>query len=567
MESFNNGVQISISNRVSGESRINDLQNRLQSYQIRNASYEEILYSNWPFKIPQQYDQQYLHEWTEPIKVNVSNPSDRGEGGSAFYPRHDEKELMKKLRKEHNYNAFASEKISMRRSLPDYRFPECRSLIYPNKLPTATVIIVVHNEIWATLLRTVWSIIDRSPRELIDEIIIVDDASTWTHLKQPLDDYVKTLPANIKIMRTEKREGLIRARLKGANVAKGNILIFLDAHIECTDGWLPPILSRIAWNRSVVAVPLIDDIGVEDMKYTALAVDMNGLHWSLIFDWSPLPQREIIRTKYDRTAPIRTPTHIGCAFAMDREFFFEIGSYDEGMDIWGTENLELAVRTWMCGGSLEILPCSRVAHLFRSSTYSFDGNENEIKVRNNNRFIQVWMDDFKDHIYAAYPSWKRIPAGDLTERINLRKQLRCKSFRWYLENIYPESVWLKMFIAMGSIRNGLDNKCLDAYTMKISQALIPYTCHGDGGAQFFAFTVHGQIITYRESCVGVYRKSVVLVSCNEDDKYQLWNYDKEEQWLVHRESGLCMKKTQTEIVLNTCYQSDIHMKWEFKSNS
>lgn len=57
-----------------------------------------------------------------------------------------------------------------------------------------------------------------------------------------------------------------------------------------------------------------------------------------------VPQRERLRTKYDKTAPIRTPTHVGCAFSIDREFFFEIGSYDEQMDIWGSENVELAFR-------------------------------------------------------------------------------------------------------------------------------------------------------------------------------------------------------------------------------
>lgn len=57
-----------------------------------------------------------------------------------------------------------------------------------------------------------------------------------------------------------------------------------------------------------------------------------------------LPKRELIRTNYDRTAPLRTPTHIGCAFAIDREFFFEIGAYDDQMDIWGSENLEMALR-------------------------------------------------------------------------------------------------------------------------------------------------------------------------------------------------------------------------------
>lgn len=44
-----------------------------------------------------------------------------------------------------------------------------------------------------------------------------------------------------------------------------------------------------------------------------------------------VPERELNRTKRDVTAPIRTPTLIGCAFSIDRDFFFEIGSYDEGL--------------------------------------------------------------------------------------------------------------------------------------------------------------------------------------------------------------------------------------------
>lgn len=64
-----------------------------------------------------------------------------------------------------------------------------------------------------------------------------------------MENYVKKLEVPVKILRMEQRSGLIRARLRGAAAARGQVVTFLDAHCECTRGWLEPLLARIREDR------------------------------------------------------------------------------------------------------------------------------------------------------------------------------------------------------------------------------------------------------------------------------------------------------------------------------
>lgn len=139
---------------------------------------------------------------------------------------------------------------------------------YLSDLPPTDVIICFHNEAWSVLLRTVHSVIDRSPPELIGHVILVDDFSDMrkyttyiyilhlhhlnfvsncllfvirlgaAHTKQQLEDYFAAYP-QVKIVRAAKREGLIRARLLGAEHATAPVLTYLDSHCECTIGMYP----------------------------------------------------------------------------------------------------------------------------------------------------------------------------------------------------------------------------------------------------------------------------------------------------------------------------------------
>jgi len=96
-----------------------------------------------------------------------------------------------------------------------------------------------HNEHLRVLLRSVTSIINRSPPELLKQIVLVDDASNLPDLGQQLEDFVAiNFPKIIQIVRLRKRCGLIKAKVEGAKKATGQVLVFLDSHIEVNINWV-----------------------------------------------------------------------------------------------------------------------------------------------------------------------------------------------------------------------------------------------------------------------------------------------------------------------------------------
>lgn len=168
------------------------------------------------------------------------------------------------------------------------RKSQCREKIYPDisELPNTSIIIVYHNEAYSTLLRTITSVILRSPRQLLKEIILVDDFSTREFLKKDLERTVVELPVPIKLVRSKERVGLIRARLMGSAEATGEVLTFLDSHCETTEGWLLPLMARIKENRKNIVCPIIDVINDRTFAYQkGIELFRGGFNWNLQFRW------------------------------------------------------------------------------------------------------------------------------------------------------------------------------------------------------------------------------------------------------------------------------------------
>ncbi|ODM93682.1 Polypeptide N-acetylgalactosaminyltransferase 5 [Orchesella cincta] len=268
----------------------------------------------------------------------------------------------------------------------------------------------------------------------------------------------------------------------------------------------------------------------------------------------------------------------GGLFSIDRDYFYQIGAYDTGMDIWGGENLEMSFRVWMCGGRLVITPCSRVGHVFRKTTpYTFPGGTSRIVDKNNGRLAAVWLDEWRSFYFAMFPGARTVDIGDVSERMKLRKDLKCKGFRWYLEHIYPESPMPLDYHYLGEIRNEESQYCLDTMGRKSGEMLGMGYCHGLGGNQVFAYTKRQQVMS-DDNCLDATSSSttVKLVRCHGLGGNQAWHYSLVERTIKHVASGKCLSKPGpndlTTPVLAYCdgsegqkWTMDSKFKWQAQS--
>lgn len=311
----------------------------------------------------------------------------------------------------------------------------------------ASIVICYYNEAPSALLRTVYTVLKRSPIHLIEEIIVVDDFSDPEYHINTFESFINS--KLVKLVRTIKREGLIRARLFGAKLAKGDVLIFLDSHVEANQGWLEPLLEVIQKNTTIIACPMIDLINAETLIYSSSPMVKGGLNWALNFKWDSVPSNKL-ETYDDFIKPIESPTMAGGLYAIDRLYFYQLGAYDTGMELWGGENVELSLRIWMCGGKIWILPCSRLGHIFRKRRpYGPEPDQPDSLLINTHRTARVWLDEYIDKFYESSPDAKYLVSGDISQRLEIKHKLRCHNFSWFLDNIYPN---LKKELENNSIR-------------------------------------------------------------------------------------------------------------------
>ncbi|XP_008417175.1 N-acetylgalactosaminyltransferase 7 isoform X2 [Poecilia reticulata] len=507
-------------------------------------------------------------------------PNGPGEGAKPFVLGPEYKDSVQASIKEFGFNMVASDMISLDRTISDIRHDECKYWNYDDRLLTSSVIIVFHNEGWSTLMRTVHSVIKRTARRYLAEIVLIDDFSNKAHLKERLEEYIKQWNGLVKLFRNDKREGLIQARSIGAKKAtKGQVLIYLDAHCEVGINWYAPLVAPISKDRTVCTVPLIDSIHGQRFNIEPQGGgDENGFargawDWSMLWKRVPLGDREKNLRK-TVTEPYRSPAMAGGLFAIERDFFFELGLYDPGLQIWGGENFEISYKIWQCGGQLLFVPCSRVGHIYRLQ--GWQGNPPPAHVgssptlKNYVRVVEVWWDDYKDYFYASRPETLTLAYGDISELKRFREEHRCKSFKWFMEEIaydipmhYPLP---PKNVEWGEIRGFETSYCIDSMGHTNGGNVEIGPCHRMGGNQLFRINEAKQLMQY-DQCLTKGDNSAVIITHCERNQHTEWNYFKELHRFTHVPTGKCLDRSDLlhKVFISDCDVSKSTQKWEMNN--
>ncbi|MHB9093096.1 MAG: glycosyltransferase [Eubacteriales bacterium] len=220
------------------------------------------------------------------------------------------------------------------------------SNVIENNEIKVSIIIPAKNE-GANVKMTVESIINSSS-SILYEVIVIDDGSEDDCCRFLLENENYWQENGVKLFRTDGL-GSSNARNFGASHAKGDILIFSDAHVTVEKGWMEKIVATISQPGIDVLVPGIADYG------NPAAVGY-GQTWSekLEVAWLPAPQEV-------RSVPI-APSGL---VAVKKEVFHSVGGFEKGFKIWGYEDVEFSLKCWLFGFNVYATPEVIVKHIFR----------------------------------------------------------------------------------------------------------------------------------------------------------------------------------------------------------
>jgi len=213
------------------------------------------------------------------------------------------------------------------------------------KLPLVSVIIPAKNE--GNNVRTTLTSLYECKTRYPLEIIVVDDGSS-----DKCCDFLKTEQQAMPVrLITTPGIGAAPARNLGAEQAKGEYLIFCDAHLTFEPYWIDRLLELILSRTADAVAPAIGSINEPHKVGYGQKLDER-----LGVVWNPQPYR---------ASPVAILP--GGCFVIPKSVFMDIGGFDRGFQVWGYEDIEISIKLWLFGYRCFVHPNVKILHLFRQA--------------------------------------------------------------------------------------------------------------------------------------------------------------------------------------------------------
>lgn len=193
------------------------------------------------------------------------------------------------------------------------------------------------------------------------------------------------------------------------------------------------------------------------------------------------------------------------------------------------------------------------------------------------------MDEYKEYIYDRLPDTQAADAGDLTKQVAIREHLKCKPFKWFIENIAPDLIKayppvLPPDYASGAIQSvAYPAYCVDTMNNGINGAIGLYSCAPNKTHpqinQYWSLSYFHDIRKYKgDVCLDVKdsheNATIWMWSCHNQGGNQFWSYDLEHQMIVHgTHRGSCLEALvegdKMAVYANACDKLNPRMRWTF----
>ena len=229
----------------------------------------------------------------------------------------------------------------------------------PNSIDIS--IIIVNYNSFKLLQNCLTSLVEFT-NDIKYEIIVVDNNST--------DGDIETITSqfnNIILIKNETNEGFAKANNKGAKIAKGNYLLFLNNDTIFVENTLQILLQYLSTqkDRILIAPNLLNKDGsVQHSVYSFQTLWLSFTTYSFLY--SIFPRSKYFNRYYLMNRGINEITEVetvtGAFMLFNREDFLKLDGFDEDYFFYGEDN-DLCKRFRDAGGKIIYYPETKIIHL------------------------------------------------------------------------------------------------------------------------------------------------------------------------------------------------------------